>query len=67
MKYKKYNAFCNIISGNNDLIKYKLIVLPCWVRNACTCRVVAGDLAHCLAVDIICAFASGPGSVLILT
>ena len=41
------------------------IVLPCRVRAPCTCRVVAGDLAHCLAVDIICAFAGRPGSVLV--
>jgi len=28
------------------------------------CRVVGGDLAQCLTVDIICAFAGRPGSVL---
>ena len=41
------------------------IVLPCGVRASCTCRVVAGDLAQCLTVVIICAFAGGPGSVLV--
>ena len=37
----------------------------CWVCAACMCRVVAGDLAQCLTVDIICAFAGRPGSVLL--
>ena len=37
---------------------------PCWICAACTCRVVAGDLAQCLTVDSICAFAGRPGSIL---
>ena len=41
------------------------IGLPCGVRATCTCRVVPGDLAQCLTVVIICAFAGGPGSVLV--
>ena len=57
----------HIVATFSFVVRYKLIVLPCWVRTICTCRVVAGDLAQCLTVDIICAFAGGPGSVLIWT